>query len=259
MTLLLKIEAEIETISTNIIAIKLYANIAVRSVPSSKLEILIIVPIPPFVIPVMISAIISTLNAIPKVDNKPSDINGIPKGICTFISVLNLLAPSIWAASIIDLLVDLSALTTDSYKIGKHMTTTTNAGAFLPPNKTRNKNTNVAVGAAFKKVIIGVKKLYKTSLLLTNIPKRNANANETENPINNLSIENPKYLYVAFLPKSSNISLKVLYGEGKIMLFKSIKADTKNQTPINNRNPRKNMKYLLRNILISDFAYSKDC
>ena len=42
------------------------------------------------------------------------------------------------------------------------------------------------------------------------------------------------------------------------MLFKSIKADTKNQTPIKNRNPRKNMKYLLRNILISDFTNTKD-
>ena len=139
------------------------------------------------------------------------------------------------------------------------MTTTTNAGAFLPPNKTMNKNTNVAVGAAFKKVIIGVKKLYKTSLLLTIIPKRNANAKEAEKPIINLSTENPKYLYVDFFPNSSNISLKVLYGEGKIMLFKSIIADTKNQTPIKNRNPRKNMKYLLRNIFISDWTYPEDC
>ena len=114
MTLLLKIEAEIETTSTSMIAIKLYANIAVKSVPSSKFEILIIVPMPPFVIPVMISAIISTLNAIPNVDNKPREMNGIPKGICTFNKVLNLPAPSICAASIIDLLVDLSALTTDS-------------------------------------------------------------------------------------------------------------------------------------------------
>ena len=81
MTLLLKIDAQIETISTNIIAIKLYANIAVRSVPSNKFDILIIVPIPPFVIPVMISAMISTLNAMPNVDNKPREINGIPKGI----------------------------------------------------------------------------------------------------------------------------------------------------------------------------------
>ena len=83
------------------------------------------------------------------------------------------------------------------------------------------------------------------------------NTKEIEKPITNLSIENPKYLYVAFLPKSSNMSLKVLYGDGKIMLFKSIKADTKNQTPIKNRNPRKNIKYLLRNTFISNFAYSK--
>ena len=259
MTLLLKIDAEIETTSTNIIAIKLYANIAVRSVPSSKLLIFIIVPMPPLVTPVIISAMISTLNAIPKVDNKPREMNGIPKGICTLNSVLNLPAPSICAASIIDFSVDLKALTTDSYKIGKHITTTTNAGAFLPPNKTMNRNTNVAVGAAFKKVIIGVKKLYKTSLLLTNIPRRNAKAKETENPITNLSIENPKYRYVDFLPKSSNISLKVLYGEGKIMLFKSTIADTKNQTPIKNRNPKKNIKYLLCNTFISKGRSSKDC
>ena len=94
---------------------------------------------------------------------------------------------------------------------------------------------------------------------MTIIPKRNANAKEIEKPIINLSIENPKYLYVYFLPKSSNISLKVLYGDGKIILFKSINADTKNQIPIKNSNPRKNMKYLLRNILISGFAYSKYC
>ena len=139
------------------------------------------------------------------------------------------------------------------------MMTTTNAGAFLPPNNTMNKKTNVAVGAAFKNVIIGVKKLYKTSLLLTIIPKRNAKANDTEKPIKSLIIEKPKYLYVDFLPKSSNISLKVAYGEGKIILFKSIIADTKNQTPIKNRNPRKNIKYLLRNIFISNWAYSEDC
>ena len=139
------------------------------------------------------------------------------------------------------------------------MTTTTKAGAFLPPNRTKNKKTNVAVGAAFKNVIIGVKKLYKTSLLLTNIPKRNARINDTEKPMINLSIEKPKYLYVDFFPNNSNMSLKVLYGEGKIMFFKSTRADTKNQTPIKNRNPRKNMKYLLRNIFISDWAYSKDC
>ena len=139
------------------------------------------------------------------------------------------------------------------------MTTTTKAGAFLPPNKTKNRKTNVAVGAAFKNVIIGVKKLYNTSLLFTNIPKRNANANDTENPMINRNIEKPKYRYVDFFPNNSNMSLKVLYGEGKIILFKSTIADTKNQTPIKNRNPRKNIKYLLRNTFISDWAYSKDC
>ena len=229
----------------------------VKSVPSNKLDIFIIVPMPPLVIPVIISAIISTLKAIPKVDNKPNVMKGIPKGICTLISVLNLLAPSIFDASNISCGVDLKADTTDSYKIGKVIKMTTHAGAFLPPNKTKKMKTNVAVGAAFKNVIIGVKKLYKASLLLTIIPKRNARTNETLNPMINRVTENPKYLYVDPFPKSSNIRLNVAYGEGKIMLFKSTNADTKNQTPINNRNPRKNIKYLLRNIFISDWTYSK--
>lgn len=128
---------------------------------------------------------------------------------------------------------------------------TTNAGAFFPPNKTRKIKTNVAVGAAFKNVIIGVKKLYKVSLLLTSIPKRNANKNETEKPITSLVIEKPKYLYVAFKPKSSNMRLNVPNGEGNIILLRSTNADTKNQTPIKNRNPKANIKYLLRNILIT--------
>ena len=136
---------------------------------------------------------------------------------------------------------------------------TTHAGAFLTPNKTRKINTNVAVGAAFKNVIIGVKKLYNSSLLLTIIPNRNAKTNEIENPIIKRRIENPKYLYVAFMPNSSNIRLNVLIGEGKIILFKSTNADTKNQTPINNRNPRKNIKYLLRNIFISNWVYTENC
>ena len=81
--------------------------------------------------------------------------------------------------------------TIDSYKIGNEMRKTIYVGANLEPLKTRNKNTNAAVGKLLNTVINGFKNKYTHLKEPARSPKINATNKLVRNPIKVLKRVHP--------------------------------------------------------------------
>ena len=95
------------------------------------------------------------LNDNAKLLANPTTIYLIDKGILTLNSGIKKLDVSTFKASSIVESMLFNPPTTDSYKIGKASNMTMNIGAYLLPDRIKNKNTNAAVGALFKTIING--------------------------------------------------------------------------------------------------------